>query len=233
MSVEIFKDDIQQPAQNNLTWIFPVRLNGKIVPWKVDSFDLNLWFKEAVGRYPMSERGDSDTRKDIHENWDKFEPFLRRELEKEASLPMKISIEGERTAAEDWEWAQSLAEDELPPLNDLQRKAAEHLHIPEIDYRRARAAAQKSLTGLLRDTEHVGVYLQQQLRRVANTAVITAIKLDLQAAVFAVQVRVDAREIPVRVNEDLVNRILQTGSRDAENELRHVLEIATETYSVQ
>ena len=59
MNVKIVKSGIRRPAYNNLTWVFPVRIEGRAdeVPWKVDDFDLSMSFKESLGRYPRHERG--------------------------------------------------------------------------------------------------------------------------------------------------------------------------------
>src|ERR1700685_3657808 len=102
MAVEVLKDGIEMPAPNNLTWIFKVKLNGgEPVRWKVDSFDLSTWFREAVGRYPRHEAGDREEKDDILENWSRVEPRLREEAEKQAQLPMRVVVRGERTNSED------------------------------------------------------------------------------------------------------------------------------------
>src|SRR5437016_990171 len=125
MTIEILKDAIRLPAQSKLTWVFPVRLDGRgPIDWNVDSLDLNLWFKEAVGRYPRSEEGDHEEKEDILENWSRFEPRLRAEAQKEAQLGMKVVIDGIQASASERSKAQLIPKEELPPLNGPQRAAA-------------------------------------------------------------------------------------------------------------
>ncbi|MGH9670426.1 MAG: hypothetical protein ACRD3A_09975 [Terriglobales bacterium] len=232
MSVEVRKDGIMVPQQNNLTWVFRVQVNGADREWRIDSFDLNMWFREAVGRHPRHERGDTDTKEDILQNWDRVEPRLRKEAEREANLPMNISVDGGRTSAEDWQVSQQLPEADLPPLNDLQREAARKLKISEVEYARSYFAGQQSMIALLGKTERVGRFLQNRLRELEPQAAITEITLRTLEARFDLKVVVAGTSIPLRIEESLMDDLFEGGSAEAEQRVRRVLQIALETRTV-
>ena len=82
MTVRIDKSSIQVPTATNLKWAVEVEFESgererrRLV---VEAFDLNRWFREAVGRYPVG-ADDLKKREDLLANWDKFGPFLSTEL---------------------------------------------------------------------------------------------------------------------------------------------------------
>jgi hypothetical protein len=234
MAVEVLKDGIELPAPNNLTWIFKVKLNGgEPVRWKVDSFDLNSWFRDVVGRYPRHEKGDRDEKDDILENWSQVEPRLREEAEKQAQLPMKVVVRGERTTSEDWEWSQSVAESDLPPLNDLQKEAARKLNIPEEAYRRSYAAGQRSLATLLESTDRVGRYLLQKLKQLKPDGEIQEITLDTFQDKYALKLHVQGKSMTIRIEESVIDDLFEAGSSEAERKIERVFEIALLSRAIQ
>lgn len=227
MAVEVLKDGIELPAPNNITWIFKVKLNGgEPVRWKVDSFDLGTWFREVVGRYPRHEGGDRDEKDDILENWSRVEPRLREEVEKQAQLPMKVVVRGERTTSEDWEWSQRVAESDLPPLNDLQKEAARKLNIPEEAYRRSYAAGQRSLAALLESTDRVGRYLLRKLKQLRPDGEIREIALDTFQDKYALKLHVQGKSMTMRIEESVIEDLFEAGSSEAERKIERVFEVA-------
>lgn len=233
MTIEILKD-VRTPAQNNLTWTFTVRLNGKeAVQWKVDSFDLNTWFKEVVGRYPRHERGDNDERADILENWAQVEPRLRIEVEKEASLGAKIGVDGMRFGASESRDAQSIPKEDLPPLTDAQREVARKLGVSEEGYARSFVAGEKTWNSLLKKTKRFADFLQQHVTSVASAAQVESVMLRTTERRFDVAVRLGDRSVPVRVKETLVDDLFESGSEQAERNLRRIIEMAIRPQVVQ
>jgi hypothetical protein len=226
MTIEILKDAIRPPAQNNLTWIFPVRLNGRDIEWKVDSFDLSMWFKEAVGRYPRNEKGDQEEREDIRENWSQVEPRLRVEAEREAALPCRISVEGMRFSASSSEEAQSIPKNELPPLSDPQREAAKKMGLSEEAYARSLVAGERTWNALLEKTKRLAEYLQQSVMKLAKDAKLETVILRTLEEKFDIDIRLGDRVLPVRVREELVDDFFETGSEQAERSLNRVLEVS-------
>lgn len=233
MTVEILKDGIETPAQDNLAWVFRVRLDGREIPWRVDSFDLNHWFKEAVGRYPRHERGDKDEKEDILENWSQVEPRLRIEAEKEADLPVKIGVDGMRFKTSYSEWAQSIPKDELPPLSDPQRTAAKNLGVSEEAYARNLAVGERTWNELLEKTRRLVDFLQSRLAQFAKDAKLETAILRTVERMFDIEVQLGNRILPMRIRESVVDDLFEGGSEQAEKNLNRILETALSGRTVQ
>lgn len=224
MTVDILKDFIKPPAHNNLTWVFPVRLSGKEpVEWKVDSFDLNMWFKEEVGRYPRRERGDRDEQEDILDNWSRIEPRLRQEIEKEARLPFKIAVDGTRTSPDEWSRAQAIVKEELPPLSEAQRATARSLGVAEEPYARMIFASEYTSKKLLAKAEMFGRLVAEKLEALGFQGKVESVVLRTLENRFDVGVRMNGKVIPLRIKEDLADDIFESGSADAEARLTRIL----------
>lgn len=228
MNVEIIKSGIRRPAYNNLTWVFPVRIEGRAdeVPWKVDDFDLSMWFKESLGRYPRHERGDSDTLSDVLENWDHFEPRLRLEAQRQAELGLKIEVEGVRISTPEWEAAREVPKLDLPPLNEAQREAAGKMKLSEEDYARGFLAGERSRALLLAKTERVARLLTEFLTQVAPSAVLRRVTLSTTDHRFDVDVADKGFSVPLRIREDVVDDFFEGGSSDAEKSILRIVATA-------
>lgn len=224
--VEILKE-IRTPSQNNVTWVFKVRLNGQsAIDWKVDSFDLSMWFKEVVGRYPRHERGDNDEKADILENWERLEPKLRVEAEKEALLGVKIGVDGMRFGAKESDEAYSIPKEELPPLTDAQRKVAQKLGVSEEGYARSFVAGEKTSNRLLEKTKRLADFLQRRVGEFIADARVESVVLRTTERRFDVEIRAGDRIVPVGVRETLIDDLFESGSEQAEKNLGRVLEFA-------
>jgi hypothetical protein len=226
MIVEILKNAIRLPAQNNLTWVFPVRLDDREpIDWNVDSFDLNLWFKEVVGRYPHNEKGDQEEREDILANWSRVEPRLRAEAEREAQLGMKIGVDGMQASASERSKAQLIPKEELPPLNGPQRTAARRLGYSEEEYARMLVAEQRTTRLLFAKIEMFARFLAKKLQHMDSRATIESVILKNLKNRFDVELKLDGNVIPVSINKDLVDDLFESGSVEAEQRLQRILEI--------
>jgi hypothetical protein len=233
MTVEILKE-VHTPAQNNLTWTFKVRLNGRDpIEWKVDSFDLGMWFKDAVGRYPRHERGDNDERADILENWPRIEPRLRAEAEKEAGLGVKIGVDGIRFGAKETQEAYSIPKDQLPPLTDGQREVVSKLGISEEGYARSFVAGEKTSEWLLEKTQRFARLLQQRLAEINPSARIESVILRTTERRFDIEVGFGGRAVPVRIREDLVDDLFESGSEQADRDLARILDLNVRQQVIQ
>ncbi len=227
IAVEILKDEIKLPAHNNLTWIFPVRVNGREeFPWKVDSFDLNIWFKEEIGRYPRHERGDKDEKDDILENWPRLEPRLRSEAEKEIGLPFRIAVDGMRFSARCLDEARSIPANELPPLSDPQREGAKSMGISEEEYARSLVAGERTWNLLLEKTERLANFLQERLALFANDAKLRSVILRTFDEKFDVEVLLHTQAVHLSVRESVVDDLFEAGSAEADSSLNRILELA-------
>ncbi len=227
MTVEILKDAIETPAQNNLTWVFHVRVDGREpIPWKVDSFDLNNWFKEVFDRYPRHEKGDKDEKEDILNNWSQFEPRLRVEAEKEAGLPVKIGVDGMRFSTRYTDEARSIPPDQLPPLSDPQRAAAESMGVSEEAYARNLVVGEKTWNELLEKTKRLADVLQHRLAELATEAKLETVILRTFDRTFDAEIRLEDRTLPVRIRESIIDDLFEGGSEQAKVNIDRILGIA-------
>jgi hypothetical protein len=224
MAVEILTDRIQAPAQNNLTWVFCVRVDGgEPREWQIDSFDLDMWFKEAVGRYPHHEGGDKDTKKDVLENWDRVEPRLRREAEKQAALGLEIAVEGLRIGSAELQAVRNVPSGELPPLTEMERTVAKKLGVSEEDYARNLLAGHKTTEFLYGKTERLARHLQAVIAANRISARIERIALINVDHRFDVEVRVNGSTVLMRIDENVVDDLFEGGSAEAEERLQRIV----------
>ena len=226
MNVEILKDEIRLPAQNNLIWVFPVRLNGREpIDWKVDDFDLNLWFNEAVGRYPRNQGGDREEKDDILENWSLVEPRLRVEVEKEAQLGMKIEVDAMQASPSERRKAQLIPKESLPPLSRGQKEAAKRHGYSEEAYARMLVAEQRTARFLFLRIELFARLLVKKLQNMGSKATIESVILRSLNNKFDLELKLDGNIIPLSINKELVDDLFESGSSDAEQRLQRILNI--------
>jgi hypothetical protein len=226
---EILRDRIRPPAANNLTWVFPVRVSEANGPfeqqWLVDSFDLHLWFKETVGRYPRHERGDADTLQDLRENWDHLEPRLRREFARDAELDVVIEVDSARTSVTEWRAVQQIPKDELPPLRKSEREAAGAFKRSEEDYARSLLAAERTRAELIEKAERLARFLKQLLNSARPRAAVKKVSLRTLDGKFDVEVDVEGKRSTMHMDEGIFDDLLERGSEEAEHRLRKILEV--------
>jgi hypothetical protein len=192
MSVEIIKDGIRPPGPHNRAWVFPVRLDGeKFVDWKVGNFDLNLWFKEAVGRYLRHDGGDQEEKQDILENWSRVEGKLREQVEKEAQLPFRMGVDGGQIYPDEWKQSREIPKEELPPLSDGQRATAKSLGISEEAYARTSVGQERTAKKLLVKVEMFGRLLARKLRDLGSNATVERVFWRTSEGKFDVSVRLN------------------------------------------
>jgi hypothetical protein len=148
---------------------------------------------------------------------------LRLEAEKEAQLGMRLGVDGMRTNAGEWSRAQSIAREELPPLSDPQRAAAKSLGISEEAYARMIFAEERTGSGLLTKTEMFARLLVEKLRQLRSNATVETVVLRTLENRFDIAIRLNGDVIPLRVNEDVVNDLFESGSYAAERRLSRIL----------
>lgn len=227
MMVEVLKEPIQPPAPNNLNWVFRVRLDGHDpIPWAVFEFDLGNWFKEAIGRYPDRKSGDKGELDDIRKNWDQLQPRLAREAAKQAEMGVKLSVDGVRISALEWEGARDVPVDELPPLTASERETAKKMNVSETEYSRNLLAAERSRTVLLDKTERLARFLRERLAHVAPDVKVRQVALSTVEQRFDVDLVEGNTHIPVRIREEIVDDFFEGGSSEAEGRILRVIETA-------
>ncbi len=186
-----------------------------------------MWFKEALGRYPHHDQGDSDILKDVLENWGRLEPKLRQERTlRQADLPVKIAVEGMRIGSTNWDAAHELSPQDLPPLNDAQREAARKMRMSEEDYARGFLAGEWSRSALLAKTERLARLLADFLKQLASGSALHRVVLSTTDRRFDVEIIHNGHSIPVKIREDVVDDLFEGGSSEAEKKILKILETA-------
>jgi len=81
----ILKNKIEAPSVGDWAWYFPVevrtgRAEPRIVRVRVETYDLHIWIKEAIGHYPKESVGNKRQLKDMLHNWDAIELVLQKKF---------------------------------------------------------------------------------------------------------------------------------------------------------
>lgn len=225
MAMQILIDEAKLPASSNDTWVFPV-LDGEVRrKWLVDGFDLALWFKEVMGRYPAHAK-DRDTWDDLKANWSQLEKRFYRELEKQVELGTIITVDGGRISALDREDVRNVPVSELPPLTESQREVARKMKVPEEEYSRNFLALQRGKTRLLEKVEALARFLWEQLGQLAPSGEIKRVALSTIEQRCDVDLVVEGSHIPVRIRESIVDDFFEAGSPEAEARIIRILQTA-------
>jgi|SRR5579863_4089607 len=139
---------------------------------------------------------------------------------------MEIAVDGWRAAAADWDAVRNVPVDELPPLTEQQQEVARKLGISDADYRRSAFAGERSREALLAKTERLARLLARLLRPLNADASVQTVTLRTFDEKFDITIAAGQRIIPVRISEDLVDSLFESGSEEAERRLIRILESA-------
>jgi len=137
---------------------------------------------------------------------------------------MQIAVDGIRASVQDWEAVRDLPREQLPRLNDAQREVARKLGIPEDDYARSALAGQRTQESLLAKTERLARLLDQRVKALAQEATIHSVTLRTWDHKFDVDLELASRRCPLRIEENIVDDLFDSGSREAEERLGRILE---------
>ena len=137
---------------------------------------------------------------------------------------MYISVEGSRSDPSEWKRVQTLGAGDLPPLTPAQKEVAMKLRIPEEQYARSVLAGQRTTEKLLKKAEWFAKVFERVIRDKGSAATIERVTLDTFDGYF--NIKLHDRDFPLRVDETLVNDLLERGSSSAEAELSRIVEVA-------
>ena len=84
MKLQILKEKIKTPAENNLNWEIPALDQDTGNPYQFQVFvdDLERWVRSVMGRYLRHAGSDKRALEDLIENSETVEPKLTMELTK-------------------------------------------------------------------------------------------------------------------------------------------------------
>lgn len=139
---------------------------------------------------------------------------------------MEIAVDGWRSGVADWDAVRNLPAEQLPQLSDEQRAVARKLGIPEQDYARSVVAGERSREALLVKTERLARLLEQRIAALGIDGRINRVTLRTIQGRFDVEVQVNGRTLPLRIDEALVDDYFDNGSADSEQRLAQILDRA-------
>jgi len=139
---------------------------------------------------------------------------------------MEIAVDGWRSGAADRDAVRNLSAEQLPRLSEEQRAVAKKLGIPEQDYARSVVAGERSREALLAKTERLARLLEQRIATLGIDGRINRVTLRTIQGRFDVEVQVNGRVLPLRIEETLVDDYFDNGSADSEQRLAHILDRA-------
>jgi hypothetical protein len=139
---------------------------------------------------------------------------------------MEIAVDGWRSGVADWDAVRNLPAEQLPQLSEEQRAVARKLGIPEQDYARSVVAGERSREALLVKTERLARLLEQRIEALGVDGRINRVTLRTIQGRFDVEVQVNGRTLPLRIDEAIVDDYFDSGSADSEQRLAQILDRA-------
>lgn len=139
---------------------------------------------------------------------------------------MEIIIEGSRSSSQSWLYAQTMPQGELPSLTAEQRRIAAQQNIPEEVFARSVKARELSLPELASKAEAVGRLLERMMREQRPDSLVQEVRFLTLSGRLDIQAADGGRRFDLKIDEELVDGLLQTGSEDCERRLRRIVEMS-------
>jgi hypothetical protein len=138
---------------------------------------------------------------------------------------MEVFVRGLRSSAQDWARAQQIPANELPPLNEEQKAAAQREKVSEENYARSAYAGQLGQQKLLQRTLHFGRWLNARVEERNSACHVESITLDTWEGRYQISVLGGAGLVDFERDEELVERFLTTGSDELEKAIFRLLDV--------
>src|SRR5262249_13402033 len=138
-------------------------------------------------------------------------------------MAMEISVQGWKASPSEWEAVRRLPKDQLPPLTEAQKEVARKLGVSEEDYARSALAGERTQNALLTKTETFAHLLEKKLRDMGSNATVENVVLQILDDRFEVLLRVNGKLLPLRIKEEIVDDLFESGSAEAEERLARIL----------
>jgi len=139
---------------------------------------------------------------------------------------MEIAVDGWRAGTAEREVARGMPLEQLPRLTEDQRSVAKKLGIPEEEYARSVVAGERSRDALLLKTERLARLLEQRIQNSGIPAGVSRVTLRTVQDRFDVELHINGRVVPLRIEEAVVDDYFDKGSMEAEERLGHILDRA-------
>jgi len=137
--------------------------------------------------------------------------------------PMNIAVDGWRASPGDWDSVRSIPKDELPALSEEQKKVAQKFGISEESYARSALTGERTQNTLLAKTEMFARLLEKKIRDLGFKASIESVVLRVLEDRFEVLLVINGSRLPLRISEEIVDDLFESGSAEAEEKLVRLL----------
>lgn len=136
---------------------------------------------------------------------------------------MNIAVDGWRASPSDWDAALRIPKNELPTLSEQQKKVAQKLGISEESYARSAVAGERTQNNLLAKTEMFARLLGKKIGDLGFKASIESVVLRVLEDRFEVSLMINGSRLPLRISEEIVDDLFESGSVEAEEKLVRLL----------
>jgi len=136
---------------------------------------------------------------------------------------MQITVDGSRGSVSAQDAVRRIPKEQLPMLTEAQKTVARQLGASEEDYARMVLAGERAQDELLVKSEMVARLLEKRICELGFKAAIEKVVLRARQGKFEVDIKVNERTIPLRIREDLIDDLFESGSLEAEEGLTRIL----------
>jgi hypothetical protein len=136
---------------------------------------------------------------------------------------MEIRVDGYRSTNEDWLAAHRISASELPPITEEEQQVAEKLGISAEEYLRSRYAGDLSRGELEKRARVVGSLLSRWLSVHGLSGTVLSVWLKTFEGKYRVEIAGPDGIQLVFLKEDLVNDLLDSGSREGKESLDRLM----------
>ena len=136
---------------------------------------------------------------------------------------MNIAVDGWRASPSDWDSVRNIPKDELPELSEAQKEVAQKLGVSEESYARSALAGKRTQDTLLAKTDMFARLLDKKIRDLGFKANVESVVLRLLEHRFEVLLAANGFRLPLRISEDIIDDLFESGSAEAEEKLARLL----------
>lgn len=138
---------------------------------------------------------------------------------------MDIFVRGARSSARDWSTAQNVSPNDLPQLDEKQKAEARRGNISEEVYARTIFAEELTQQKLLQKMLKFGRWLNAKVEERNPSVQVVRVDLDTLSGRIGITLSESGEMFDFEIDEDLVERLLTTGSSEAESSIFRLLDV--------
>ncbi len=137
---------------------------------------------------------------------------------------MEIRVDGNRSSAENWMQAQKVSLQLLPELSNEQKIVADKLGISHEAYARSQYAGDLTRNDLAKKAELAAHLIERLAQAKVPGLVVDAVWLKTFDGKFRFELECNHSRALIWINEDLVDELLESGSKTAEEQIARIVE---------